>query len=779
MGYLVLLCMMAGLLAAALNAEQVPADTTLEIRLQQQVSSLASKPGSSIQGMLIAPVRCGGKTLIPTGVGVSGVLREVRRVGWGLLHETARLLIDFNELELPDGSRVPMKTRLLEVDNARESVDREGRVKGIRSTGTWAHKTSSRLAGWAMFDPIAFVFTRVSASWMLRFADPEILFPAGADLLVRLLEPIQVTPAPKAGLPGVTRNPEERERLERLVRDLPYRTRTLKSDKPSDLANLLIIGSPGALERAFAAAGWVEADTFRASTAFRTIRSFTENQGYQHAPMSTLVVEGRVPDYSLSKTLNTFSKRHHARIWSRPETWDGAQILMASATRDVGIALAPKARTLVHLINERIDNERAKVINDLDLTGCVDATELIPRPWVPTETRNATGDRLITDGATAVVRLNSCEAPLRGDALAAAAPPAPNVSTFKRGVRETSLTLRNDFVRGNLAWQAVSATQLAIRYLRGKTRPKPLPRTTDVDGDAYSAAAADSSGPGGFEIPPRQEPRPAASALSPHADPRPVPSRPGSHRWEPAMFEIGVHGGPLQYPSRALDTVGFTVAPRTPDMRGVKFGLANLLAPGFAVGGSVTVNSFRYFSSEFTFTNQRGKYRFGTFLIGPDSRAPRFSEQSSGLLSRQFQYNLLVHSRPRETRLRPYFAAGPVLQLIHLTSAPVKRSDGPFRYGLKNIGMIRAAYNFGSAPPLEGGGIFQLAFQYGAGIKYRIHPRWLVRMDFRETIGRQPNFFSDPIPAEQADAASVTLTRPKLTGAFRQQRLTAGFAFTF
>ena len=93
--------------------------------------------------------------------------------------------------------------------------------------------------------------------------------------------------------------------------------------------------------------------------------------------------------------------------------------------------------------------------------------------------------------------------------------------------------------------------------------------------------------------------------------------------------------------------------------------------------------------------------------------------------------------------------------------------------------MIRAAYNFGSAPPLEGGGIFQLAFQYGAGIKYRIHPRWLVRMDFRETIGRQPNFFSDPIPAEQADAASVTLTRPKLTGAFRQQRLTAGFAFTF
>ena len=245
------------------------------------------------------------------------------------------------------------------------------------------------------------------------------------------------------------------------------------------------------------------------------------------------------------------------------------------------------------------------------------------------------------------------------------------------------------------------------------------------------------------------------------------------------MFEIGVQLGSLHYPSKALDTVGFSVAPKTPDMRGVSFGLANLLSPGWAVGGSVTVNSFRYFSTEFTFTNQRGKYRFGTFPIGSNPRAPKFSEQSSGLLSRQFQYNLLVHLRPRETRLRPYLAAGSVLQLIHLTNAPIKKADGAFRYGLKNIGMVRAAYNFGCAPPLEGGGIFQLAFQYGAGIKYRIHPRWLVRLDFRETIGRQPNFFSEPIPAAQAEAASVTVTPLRLTGAFRQQRVTAGFAFTF
>jgi hypothetical protein len=248
------------------------------------------------------------------------------------------------------------------------------------------------------------------------------------------------------------------------------------------------------------------------------------------------------------------------------------------------------------------------------------------------------------------------------------------------------------------------------------------------------------------------------------------------------MFEIGVQAGSLRYPSHALDSVGFDVKSPAPGAHPVDFGLANLLSPGWAAGTTITLNCYRRFSGEFGFSYQRGRYRLGTFLMGDaDSRAPGITEQSTGLLSRQFQYNLLVHLRPRESRLRPYLAAGPVLQLIHLTDAPIKRAGGPFRYGMNNIGMVQAAYNFGNSSPLEGGGIFQFAAQYGAGVKYRIHPHWLVRIDFRETISAQPDFVPKPSSDYYVDpdGISVKVTHPRLTGAFRQQRFTTGFAFTF
>ena len=60
------------------------------------------------------------------------------------------------------------------------------------------------------------------------------------------------------------------------------------------------------------------------------------------------------------------------------------------------------------MIDEYIDNERSKVVNDLGFTGCVEAMDLVPRSWVPRDAHNSTGDRLRTDGAIAVLRLKDC-----------------------------------------------------------------------------------------------------------------------------------------------------------------------------------------------------------------------------------------------------------------------------------------------------------------------------------------------------------------------------------
>ena len=62
---------------------------------------------------------------------------------------------------------------------------------------------------------------------------------------------------------------------------------------------------------------------------------------------------------------------------------------------------------------------------------------------------------------------------------------------------------------------------------------------------------------------------------------------------------------------------------------------------------------------------------------------------------------------------------GPVLQLIALNGAPLKKPAGVYALGLKNIGLIKAAFDFGSTPPLDGGGIFEFGLQYGGGIKYQ------------------------------------------------------------
>ena len=173
------------------------------------------------------------------------------------------------------------------------------------------------------------------------------------------------------------------------------------------------------------------------------------------------------------------------------------------------------------------------------------------------------------------------------------------------------------------------------------------------------------------------------------------------------------------------------------------------------------MNTSRWVSSEFGYHIQRGKYRLEQFDIPGDiDEGLGYVTRRVGLATRQFEYNLLVHARPRESRWRPYIAAGPVLQLIHLTDAPVKRAPRAFRLGLQNIGLLKAAFDFGRTPPLDGGGIFQIGLQYGAGVKFRVHPRITMRFDFRETWSKNPEFIRDSYVEKQPPSSlPPTITR--------------------
>ncbi len=150
-----------------------------------------------------------------------------------------------------------MQCRIIEVENARESVDAKGHIQGIRSTATLSNRASGVIGSLAFGDPIAAIFTTAASASVLRFSEPEISLPVGTELIAELTAPSNSPRWEPILVPPIATTPDEKKALSELVEDLPFRTYTDKSHIPSDITNLIFIGSAGAVERAFAASDWV------------------------------------------------------------------------------------------------------------------------------------------------------------------------------------------------------------------------------------------------------------------------------------------------------------------------------------------------------------------------------------------------------------------------------------------------------------------------------------------------------------------------------------------
>jgi hypothetical protein len=188
-----------------------------------------------------------------------------------------------------------------------------------------------------------------------------------------------------------------------LVNAQPFRTYAEEPRTPSDITNLMFVGTEQEIELAFSAAGWHTAHELTSESALETFRAIAELRGYKEAPVSILLLDGRRPDMVWQKGNNTFAKRHHLRVWRRPGEWQGKPLWVAAATHDIGIDFSQQSHTFIHKIDPRIDRERAKVVSDLLFTGRVASVALVERSEVPRHSRNATGDDLVTDGRMAVV----------------------------------------------------------------------------------------------------------------------------------------------------------------------------------------------------------------------------------------------------------------------------------------------------------------------------------------------------------------------------------------
>jgi LssY C-terminus len=379
---------------------EVPPGTPLEIRLTGPIPRDA-EPGRPLSAVLIAPVTVDGRILIPAGATLRG---KVDSVG-GLPHTRHRsyLRLTFGEIVLGQQETLPIQTRLLSVDNARETVDADGGIVGLPWLSMRPGKVETLLLLAAYAHPLALVAVEAGKLAAHGVKRVSIEYATGTEMTVDLLSQIQVTPPAAAPrLEDVSGDPE----LARIAAELPTQTETARLKKPSDLTNVLLVGTRREVTQAFLDAGWTEAGPLGLKTGAKAFFALARRHGYEAAPVSRLELEGAPPDLVFEKQTNTMAKRHHVRIWSCRASFRGRGVWLGAASHDVTIAFDHTQRTFTHHIDGHIDRERGKLMNDLSFSGHVVAAGLVHRLVAPLRAENATGDTVETDGRLGVLVLD-------------------------------------------------------------------------------------------------------------------------------------------------------------------------------------------------------------------------------------------------------------------------------------------------------------------------------------------------------------------------------------
>jgi hypothetical protein len=191
---------------------------------------------------------------------------------------------------------------------------------------------------------------------------------------------------------------------------------------PGDPVNLVLIGTMPQLRRAFAEAGWTEAEALGLASSWRMARSFVLNRPYSKAPFSTLYLFGRRQDVGFQLPIgDSPRKRHHIRFWGQtadraeqslgadsfwrddpPPPDDVPALWVGAGTRDTGFSLTRLSFQITHATDADTNEERDFIVAELVRRGLVAKV----RSYEPSE-RFAIGkvNRYVTDGFIAVAEL--------------------------------------------------------------------------------------------------------------------------------------------------------------------------------------------------------------------------------------------------------------------------------------------------------------------------------------------------------------------------------------
>ncbi len=456
---------------APLSAAVLTNGSELEVRLLECVGSRISHVGDHVQAVVITPVLDHGRILIPTGAIVSGLVDHLDRLGLGLRHTAARLDLKFTQLRLADGTTVPIDARVASVEEAREVVSDTGAVIGIHPSASFSTGVSGVFTAVSIGEPefrlpiLGFKFLAA------RSPDAEITFPAGTEMLLRLSRDAQLQRLAGSRVAIPLLDPPQRAQVQNLLAELPEQS--LDGKHPSDLINIAVVGTQEAIERAFRAAGWSGTEAHGVMALYHMYRCMVQRAGYSRAPMTDLTLNGNPPNAAFQKNLDTFAKRHHVRLWRDQQSgvWLGA------ATEDVKFTV--RALHMTHATDPHVDNERAKIVNDLVFTGCVDRGVLLPRANLKPAREDS--HSILTDGDVAVLQLNACDSPR-------VMPPNPQPPKPVRAVR-VAVAVSEDIARSNPV--SVGYAMVKAMFDSSATQPNKAAHQCDT----YTRAIAISSVP--------------------------------------------------------------------------------------------------------------------------------------------------------------------------------------------------------------------------------------------------------------------------------------------
>ena len=447
-----------------LRAQNLPPGTTLEARLLTPTGSRISQPGDQIEATIIAPISFHGQILVPLGSGVIGSVESVKKFGFGLKQTTASIHYNFAQLRLPNGDLIPIQTELIEVENAKERVDVDSTVRGIHPVASLSSSLDLVTTPLLFVTPVLGAPVWGEKSIIAPAAVPEIYFPPGTELILRLTAPASLRSNVTEPIGIASFSPDEDSNIHHLLTHTAQRA--VKKHLPSDFVNLVFLGSREEMDRAFRAAGWGQAERKSPLSLFRMYHALAERVGYERAPMDTLLLNGVPSDFVYQKCLDTVQKRHHVRLWKEPHQ---ANVWLGTAAED--IAFRFEVAHWTHATAPYIDRERAKVVNDFAYTGCLDTAGLVTRDPADLRTNSGKARPIQTDGNIAVLRLNDCTHPTAmpgGNALS-------NSKSSSRLSREFT-SLRNG-LRMNVFFTAYNS----LRLLATRRNLKPLRTTPSSD----------------------------------------------------------------------------------------------------------------------------------------------------------------------------------------------------------------------------------------------------------------------------------------------------------